>query len=60
MLTVGEWVDKTNEIANVLENEASRRKATEMARINAYHEGYIQACEDYNRRMIHAIQENQG
>lgn len=59
MLTVGEWLDKTHEITNALENEASRRKNTELTKINAYYEGYTQACEDFGRRMRAAIQEEQ-
>ena len=60
MLTVGEWLDKTREITDTLEYEASRRKRTELTKINAYYEGYTQACEDYGRRMREEIQENQG
>lgn len=57
MLTVEEWVDKTHEITNELEHEASIKKNSELARTNAFYDGYIQACEDFCKRMRRAISE---
>jgi len=60
MLTVGEWVDKTHEIADSLENKAKLQHTKEVERASAYRDGYIQACEDYAKEMRHAISHNQG
>lgn len=60
MLTVGEWCDKTEEICDSLEDMASKEKNKKINEANDYYGGYIQACEDYRRRMNQAISENQG
>ena len=60
MLTVGEWLDKTEEIANELEKAADTLCTKEINRAKAYREGYIQACEDFNKQIICAISQNQG
>ena len=60
MLTVGEWGDKTHEIADALENKEKLQYAKEVERAAAYRDGYIQACEDYAKEMCHAISHNQG
>ena len=44
-------LDTINEITNQLEHNASIKKAKEMERVQAYYEGYEQACEDIGRRM---------
>ena len=60
MLTVGEWIDKVHEITDALENKASIKKSKELEKVNAYYEGYTQACEDFGRAMRQAISEEQG
>jgi len=60
MLKVGEWLDKTHEIADTLQREAAIQCGKEMERATAYKDGYVQACEDYAREMRHAISNNQG
>lgn len=46
-----EMIDKTHEITDQLEHEASVRLNAEQA----YYNGYVQACEDYGRRVRGAI-----
>jgi len=60
MLTVGELVDKVHEITDQLESESSKKLNYEMHRAQAYHDGYVQACEDFGRMMRSNISENQG
>lgn len=50
-----EWIDKVHEITNELEHGAALKKAGEEAKIKAYHEGYVQACEDFCKRMRSVI-----
>lgn len=40
-----ELIKKTNEITDRLEHEASKK----LNEAQAYHKGYIQACEDFGR-----------
>lgn len=50
-----EMIEKTHEITDQLEHEASVRLSEEQA----YYKGYVQACEDFGRRVRGAIiQEN--
>lgn len=44
-------LDTINEITNQLEHNASIKKAKETEKIQAYYEGYVQACEDFGKRM---------
>nr|WP_295681181.1 hypothetical protein [uncultured Lachnoclostridium sp.] len=60
MLTVGEWVVRVHEITDQLESEASKKLNAEVKRAQAYHEGYVQACEDFGKIMRANISENQG
>jgi len=60
MLTVGEWVDATNEIADDLEHQSSVKLNKEIATAQARHEGYVQACEDFGRAMRKKISQEQG
>ncbi len=60
MLTVGEWLDRTEEIANELQHSANNRCAEEIKKANDYRDGYIQACEDFHKQMRYAISQNQG
>ena len=60
MLTVGEWLDKTHEITDGLEERAKLKMNEEITKAKAYHDGYIQACEDFGKAMRQAISENQG
>lgn len=60
MLTVGEWADKTEEITNELEHNANIKLNKEITQAQAYHDGYVQACEDFSRRIRHEISYNQG
>lgn len=46
-----ELTDKTHEITNDLERCASKKLSEEQA----YYKGYIQACEDFGRKMRGAI-----
>lgn len=41
------WRDKINEITDTLEQGAS----VKLTKATAYHEGYVQACEDFVRAM---------
>ena len=59
MLTVGEWIDVTHEIANDLEHRASMELGKEVAEAQAKHKGYTQACEDFARAMREKISQNQ-
>lgn len=60
MLTVGEWVDKTHEITDMLEKSAYEKMDSEILKTRAYCEGYVQACEDFGKAMRQAITNNQG
>lgn len=60
MLTVGEWVDATHEIANSMEHQSSVKLNRTIAEANARHEGYVQACEDFAKAMRQKISEEQG
>lgn len=60
MKTVGEWIDKVNEIGNSLEHDANIELQEKIHKAKAYHEGYVQACEDFVREMSSAISQNQG
>lgn len=60
MLTVAEWVDKVHEITNQLESESSKKLNSEIQRAQAYHDGYVQACEDFGKIMRSNISMNQG
>lgn len=42
-----ELINKTNEITDRLEHEASKK----LSEAHAYHKGYIQACEDFGRAL---------
>lgn len=44
-------IDTTHEITNQLQHDASIKRTKETEKIQAYYEGYIQACEDFGRRM---------
>jgi hypothetical protein len=41
MLTVGEWVDATHEIADELEHQSSEKLNKEVTQAQARHEGYV-------------------
>lgn len=60
MLTVGEWIDKIHEIADTLEDKANTECANTIQKANAYREGYIQACEEFDRKMKQAVSNEQG
>lgn len=47
MLENQELIKKTNEITDRLEHEASKK----LNEAQAYHKGYIQACEDFGRAL---------
>lgn len=47
--------DMTHDITNALEHEASMKRASEVAKAQSYYEGYIQACNDYGRRIRDSI-----
>lgn len=49
-----EIVEKTHEITDELEHIACK----ELVEAQKYHEGYIQACEDFGRRMRSVIRED--
>lgn len=49
-----ELMDKTHEITDDLECLASKKLNEEQA----YYKGYIQACEDFGRRMRSVIRED--
>lgn len=58
-------LDRIDEIANQLERNASIKNAKEMERVQAYYEGYRQACEDFCRGMRSEVisqskRDNQG
>lgn len=42
-----ELIEKTNEIADRLEHEASKK----LNEAQSYHKGYVQACEDFGRAL---------
>ncbi|MBQ6787532.1 MAG: hypothetical protein IJO85_07415 [Lachnospiraceae bacterium] len=44
-------IDITHEITDDLEKEANAK----LAEAKIYHEGYIQACEDYGKRIRQAV-----
>lgn len=46
-------IDITHKITDELEHEASSK----LAEAQAYHKGYVQACEDYGRRLRREIYE---
>ncbi len=60
MRTVGEWLDKTDEICQELASKAERKKKEEIERTQAFFEGYIEACADFHKRMQTEISHNQG
>lgn len=47
MLENQELIKKTNEITDRLEHEATKK----LNEAQAYHKGYIQACEDFGRAL---------
>lgn len=46
-MTNQELIEKTNEITDKLEHEASNK----LNEAQAYHKGYVQACEDFGRAL---------
>lgn len=60
MLTVGEWVDKVHEITDTLEREANEKCDEDIKKAKEFRDGYVQACEDFGRKMRHAISREQG
>lgn len=46
-------IDMSHKITDKLQHEASMKLQREMA----YHDGYIQACEDFGRRLRQSIYE---
>ena len=60
MPTVGEWVDKTHEITDMLEQSANTLCEDKILKATSYRDGYVQACEDFGREMRKAITNNQG
>lgn len=46
-------IDMSHEITDKLQHEASAKLAEEQA----YHKGYVQACEDFGRRLRQALYE---
>ena len=42
-------IEKTHEISDNLEKAAGQKKTQEITKVQAYYEGYIQACEDFGR-----------
>lgn len=56
MQTVKELVDKVHEITDMLEHQAG----IELQKATAYHKGYVQACEDFGRKIRQAIEVEQG
>lgn len=55
MLIVGEWIDKVHEITDELERNAEKELENSVKKAQAYKEGYVQACEDFNKKMRIAI-----
>lgn len=51
-----EIIDKANEITDQLEHEASKKLNEALA----YHKGYVEACEEFGRRMREAVIQNQN
>ena len=60
MITAGEWIDKVHEITDELERNAEKELENSVKKAQAYKEGYVQACEDFNKRMRRAISNEQG
>ena len=51
MLKVGEMINKTHEITDMLERMANM----DLQKAQAYRDGYVKACEDFGREMRQAI-----
>mgnify|MGYP004709884425 CR=1 FL=1 len=51
-----EWMDKTHEIADRLENQANKKCSEQIEKARAYCDGYIQGVEDYAREMRAILQ----
>ena len=60
MLTVGEWIDKVHEITNEFEHKANEEFGSSVERAKVYREGYVQACEDFGKKMRWAIGNERG
>ena len=50
--------DKVNGITDDLEHAASIKKNVELTRVNAYYDGYVQACEDFRKSIVGKLYEN--
>ena len=50
-------IDASHEIADTLEHEASVNRVKEEARIKAYYEGYVDACEAFGKRIRKMVYE---
>lgn len=60
MLTVDKWIDKVHEITDALEHKSNAELRSTLEKATAYHEGYVQACEDFGREMRRAISNEKG
>lgn len=60
MFTVGAWVDKVHEITDILEHKATESCDKYIRKAQSYRDEYIQACEDFGRKMRCAISKEQG
>lgn len=47
-------IDETHKITEALENEATKK----LNDAQAYYKGYVQACEDYGRRIRMMVYDN--
>lgn len=56
MNTAKKRMDKTNEITDMLQKQAN----IELQKSISYNKGYIQACEDFGRKIREIIREEQG
>lgn len=50
-----EWLDRTHEIADILERRANEKCSKQIEKANAYRDGYVQGVEDYAREMRNDI-----
>ena len=50
-ITSEEYKNMIDKMTNAMEHEANVKCSNEVEKANTFRDGYIQACEDYNRRL---------
>lgn len=54
-METGKYIDKVHEITDLLEKNSTAKRISEIQKINAFYDGYNQACEDFFKQIRNEV-----